>query len=136
MGALFYTSIPRIFYNNKKNLLKKHIFKQEGEKFKYDAAYCMYFQLHYMLIGILYATCSPTRPILYAISAINGVFFIYLVFKRPYHSIIDNFGAILSNFIVFYFLSLNLYVKIADAGSIVTYLSKISGFVIIFLLIV
>jgi hypothetical protein len=43
MGALFYTSIPRIFYNNKKNLLKKHIFKREGEKFKYDASYCMYF---------------------------------------------------------------------------------------------
>jgi len=41
--GVFYTSVPKILYNNKKNFLKKHIFSQEATKFKYNPQYCLYF---------------------------------------------------------------------------------------------
>ena len=64
------------------------------------------------------------------------MFFLYLVVKRPYESILDNVGAILSNSIVVYFLSINLYIKITGSSDLMMLLSKISGFLIIFLLFV
>lgn len=87
-----------------------------------------------MIIGLIYATCSPTLPIFYVISAVNGLFLLYLILKRPYESILDNVGALLSNFIVSFYLSLNLYFKITDDKLTIAFLSKISGFSISFLL--
>jgi hypothetical protein len=92
--------------------------------------------LHYLSIGFIYAYCPPTLPVFYTISGINGLFFLYLVVKRPYESILDNIGAILSNLIVVYFLSINLYIKITGSSSLMIILSKISGFLITFLLLV
>lgn len=56
--------------------------------------------------------------------------------KRPYESILDNVGAILSNSIVVYFLSINLYIKITGSSGLMMLLSKISGFLITFFLFV
>jgi hypothetical protein len=56
--------------------------------------------------------------------------------RRPYDSILDKVGAILSNLIVVYFLSINLYMKITENYSMVRFVSKISGFLIISLLFV
>lgn len=132
--ALFYTSIPRIFYNSKKNFLKMHIFNREGLKFRYEPNYCVYFQLHYLIIGCIFGYCQPTLPILYVLSSVNGLLFLYLIVKRPYEDLLDNIGGITSNFIVVYFLSMNLIMKLCGNSSFAVNISNYSGFLIINLL--
>jgi len=55
-------------------------------------------------------------PVLYTLSALNGAFLLYLLVKRPYESKLDNLGAILSNSITFFYLTVNLISNINQSA--------------------
>ncbi len=131
MFALYYTSVPKIFYNNQKNFLKTHIVKQECAKFRYDAKYCMYFELHYLIIACILAFAEPTKPVLYTLSSVNGLFLLYLLMRSPYESLLDNIGAIMSNLVNVYFFSINLYKVLTGNTEQNSNLLNLSGFIIV-----
>jgi hypothetical protein len=70
------------------------------------------------------------------LSSISGIFFLYLLLVRPYDSVIDNIGAILSSSIVVFFVSVNLSLKISPNSSIALSLYDISSMIIIPLLVI